>query len=129
MALSSKSEDMLERLAFDLGVTMAEAETGRASDAEFRSRMISLCKKWRGDVETLIATASDPSLHASVNLLSLRQENAALKEALAASKRENAELRERPEAPPPKKAQAEKKPEKPEEKSEFSDAMKDVKRY
>jgi transposase-like protein len=146
MALTSRSEDILEALVFGLGVAISEAEGTRMTDpAEFRARMASLCKKWRGDVESLIS-ATDPTLHAGVNLLSARQENAALKQELEALKNEiaelkaeNAKLRESPapaaaepaKAPAPKKTKEEPKAQKeePKDQSEFSAAMKDVKRY
>ena len=142
MPLTSRSEDILERLVFGLGIAVSEAESGRPADpAEFRARVVSLCKKWREDIETLI-NATDPALHAGVNLLSVRQENAALKAELDALKKENAALKERPaaetaapKAPPEKPQQkapeqaSEKTQAKTEDKSEFSQAMKDVKRY
>ncbi len=137
MALTSRSEDILERLVFGLGIAVTEAESGRPADpAEFRARIVSLCKKWREEIESLI-NATDPALHAGVNLLSVRQENAALKQELDALKKENAELKERLASPPAQKAPPEKAKEKapekaqekPEDKSEFSQAMKDVKRY
>lgn len=140
--MKPQSEDLLERIAFDLSVAITDAESTRAPDAEFKSRMATLCRKWRAYIETLLFSAADPALAATSKTLALQEENAALKQELEAVKKENAELKaataelsqrppEKPAkaAPPPKTAAPPKAAEDEQPKSEFDEAMKGVRRY
>jgi hypothetical protein len=136
MPMKPQTEDLLERLAFELGVAAAEAESGRATDADLRARMAGLCRKWQGDIEALITAAADPGVSNAAQAVALKQDNAGLRQELESARKENGDLKadiEKLQASPPpqqkKTAPPQKPAEEPKKKTEFDEAMKDVKRY
>lgn len=140
------SEDLLERIVYELGVAKTEAESGRATDADWRARAAGLCGKWRDELETLINAASDADVRVASKAIATQKENAELRLALETARKENADLkaenialqeRTAPQPsknapPPPKSTPPSAKPaagEAKNEETEFDAAMKDVKRY